>query len=62
MYGISAEGLDQIILFHDRNLMEEVVAANPHMRILIGEAGSYSEKEFPDVYIAAVRATRPTEI
>ena len=50
MYGISAEGLEQIILFHDKDLMEVVVAANPHMRVLVGGDGSYSEKEFPGVY------------
>lgn len=59
-YGIPADGLNQIILFHDRTMMEDVVAANPQMIILVGEAGSYSEKEFPGVYIAAVKANRRT--
>lgn len=60
MYGISVDGLEQIVLFHNRSLMEEVVAANPHMRILVGRVGSYTENAFPGVYIAAVKATRPT--
>lgn len=62
MYGISAEGLEQIILFHDKDLMEVVVAANPHMRVLVGGDGSYSEKEFPGVYIAAVKAAQERDL
>lgn len=62
MYGIPAEGLEQIILFHDKDLMEEVVAANPHMRVLVGGAGSYSGKEFPGVYIAAVKAAQERDL
>lgn len=62
MYGISAEGLEQIILFHDRDLMEEVVAANPHMRVLVGGVGSYSEEAFHGVYIAAVKAAQERDL
>lgn len=52
-YGFSPDGYSQIIVFKDKDLFDEVLAANPHMTAIMG-ADDHTKKEFPGVFIAGL--------
>lgn len=52
-YGFRPNGYDQIIVFKDEELFNEIVAANPRMSAIMG-ADDHTKKEFPGVFIAGL--------
>lgn len=52
-YGFRPDGYNQIIVFSNEQDFKEILAANPHMKAIMG-VDSHTREDFPGVYIAGV--------
>lgn len=60
-YSFPPDGYERIIVFKDREIFEEVLAANPHMTAIMG-ADDHTREEFPGVFIAGLNDSDSTKI